>query len=237
MKRMRMMGLALVAVFAVSVAASSAVAAPVFYTKANIGAVAANVPFTGTLLAAFLEPANLSKITCTGGTAAGTVVNATTTTGNTTTFTGCEASKLKCNSTGEGEGVIKTKTLEGTLGNLTSILPGLRLYNEGTKKGGIVAEFTCGGGAVSVVVKGSVMGSFTGASGTEAANGKFAASNKLVFAEAKGVQKYSKFVVGEGEAGTEQLESSTNGAKFEKSGQSASATLKSTPASNLGITK
>jgi hypothetical protein len=239
MKRMRIMGLALLAVCAMAVATASVASAaqPVFYTKANVGATAASVPFTGTLLAAFLEPANLSKITCTGGTAAGTVTGATTTKGNTTTFTGCEASKLKCNSTGEGEGVIKTNVLEGTLGNLTSILPGLRLYNEGTKKGGIVAEFTCGGGAVSVVVKGSVMGSFTGASGTEAANGKFAASNKLVFAEAKGVQKYSKFVVGEGEAGTEQLESSTNGAKFEKSGQSASATLKSTPASNLGITK
>jgi hypothetical protein len=239
MKRMKIIGLALAAVCATFVASGSVASAagPVFYTKANVGAVAAAVPFTGTLGAAFLEPANLSKITCTGGSAAGTVTGATTTKGNLTTFTGCEASKLKCNSTGEGEGVIKTNVLEGTLGNVTTVLPGIRLYNESTKKGGILAEFTCGGGAVKVVVKGSVIGSLTGASGTEAANGKFPASTKLTFAEAKGIQKYNKFVVGEGEAGTEQLESSTNGAAFEKSGQSAIATLKSVPAGNLGGTK
>ncbi len=236
MKRMRMMGLALVAVFAVSVAASTAVAAPVFYTKTAIGSVAAHVPFTGTLGAAFLEPANLSKITCTGGTAIGEVTSATVTKGNITKFVGCEASGLKCNSAGETEGKIDTNTLEGVLGNVTSVLPGIRLYNETTKKGGILAEFECGGGAVKVVVKGSVIGSLSGASGTEPANGKFASSNKLTFAEAKGVQKYSKFVVGEGEAGTEQLESSTGG-PFEKSGQSVIATLKSVPAGNLGMTK
>jgi hypothetical protein len=209
MKRMRMMGLALVAVFAVSVAASTAVAAPVFYTKTAIGSVAAHVPFTGTLGAAFLEPANLSKITCTGGTAIGEVTSATVTKGNITKFVGCEASGLKCNSAGETEGKIDTNTLEGVLGNVTSVLPGIRLYNETTKKGGILAEFECGGGAVKVVVKGSVIGS---------------------------LQKYSKFVVGEGEAGTEQLESSTGG-PFEKSGQSVIATLKSVPAGNLGMTK
>jgi hypothetical protein len=239
MKRMRIMGLALLAVCAMAVATASVASAaqPVFYTKANVGATAAAVPFTGTLGAAFLEPANLSKITCTGGTAAGTVTDATTTKGNTTTFTGCSASELKCNSAGEGEGVIKTKTLEGVLGNVTSSQPAVRLYNESTKKGGVLAEFTCGGGAVSVVVKGSVIGSLSGASGTEAANGKFPSSMKLSFAEAKGIQKYNKFAAGEGEAGEEQLESSTNGGAYEKSGQSVIATLKTNPASNLGVTK
>jgi hypothetical protein len=236
---MRTAGLALVAVCAMAVATASVASAaqPVFYTKADVGTVAQPVPFVGTLGAAFLEPANLSKITCTGGTAAGTVTSATTTKGNTTTFTGCAASELKCNSAGEGEGVIKTKTLEGTIGNITSILPGVRLYNESTKKGGILAEFTCGGGAVSVVVKGSVIGTLSGASGTEAANGKFPSSSKLTFAESKGVQKYTKFAAGEGEAGEEQLESSTNGGAYEKSGQSVIATLKSVPAGNLGGTK
>jgi len=229
------MGLALLAVFAVSVAASSAVAAPVFYTKANVGAVAGSVPFTGTLGAAFLEPASKSKITCTGGTASGTVTGATTTKSNITTFTGCEASGFKCNSAGEAAGVIKTNVLEGVLGGVTTTTPGIRLFNEATGKGGILAEFSCAGGAITVVVKGSVIGSLSGAAGTEAANGKFASSDKLTFAEASGIQKYNHFV--EGEGGTEQLESSTNGAAFEKSGQSVIATLKSTPASNLGFTK
>jgi len=235
MKRMRMMGLALVAVFALSVAASTATAAPVFYTKAAIGSVGATVPFTGTLGAAFLEPTNKSKITCTGGTATGEATGPTTTKKNITTFTGCEASGFKCNSTGEGEGIIKTKVLEGVLGGVTTALPGIRLFDETEGKGGFLAKFTCAGGAITVDVKGSVIGSLSGAAGTEPANGKFASSTKLTFAEANGIQKYSKFV--EGEGGTEQLESSTNGAAFEKSGQSVIATLKSTPASNLGFTK
>ena len=235
MKRMRIMGLALLAVFAISVAASSAVAAPVFYTKANVGATAANVPFTGTLGAGFLEAKNLSKITCTGGTAVGEVNSATTTINNKTTFTGCEASGFKCNSAGEGEGIIKTLNLAGSLGGVTSTTPGIRLFNQSEGKGGKIAEFTCAGGSISVLVKGSVIGSLSGASGTEAANGKFGSSNKLSFADAKSIQKYTKFV--EGEGGTEQLESNTNGAGYGTSGQSVIATLKSNPASNLGITK
>jgi hypothetical protein len=233
MKRMRMMGLLIVAVFALSVAASSATASPVFYTKAAIGETAAAVPFTGTLGSAFLEPASKTKITCTGGSAVGEATSATLTKGNLTKFTGCETGGLKCNSTGKGEGQIDTVILEGKLGAITSALPGIRLFPEVGGPGAVLAEFTCGGGAVKIVVKGSVIGSLSGASGTEPANGKFAASDKLTFAETAGVQKYTHF---EGE-GAEQLESSANGGAFEKSGQSVIATLKSTPASNLGFTK
>jgi hypothetical protein len=247
MKRMRMMGLALVAVFAMAIATSSAMAAqPVFYTKANVGAVAANVPFTATIGAAFLEGAvSKTKITCvdvineknlTAGSASGEVTGATQTKNNITTFTGCETGGLKCNSAGEASGIIKTFTAAGSLGNVTSTLPGIRLFSQSEGKGGKIAEFVCGG-IVTVIVKGSVIGSLSGASGTEAANGKFAASDKLTFAEAKGIQKYTKFLAGEGEAGTEQLSNNNNGGAFELSGQSVIATLKSVPAGNLGITK
>jgi len=234
MKRIRIVGLCLVAVFAISIAASSASAAPVFYTKAGIGEVGKAVPFTGTLGAAFLEGANGSKITCTGGTATGEVTGPTTAKKNITTFVGCETQGFKCES-GATEGVIVTKVLQGTLGGLTATLPGLRLYDETEGKGGKLAEFSCAGGAIAVIVRGSVIGSLSGAAGTEPANGKFASSNKLTLAEAKGVQKYSKFI--EGEGGTEQLEASVAGGAYEKSGQSVIATLKSTPASNLGVTK
>jgi len=233
MKRMRMMGLALVAVFALSVAASTATAAPVYYTKVVFGGTSsAPIHFTGTLGAAFLEPTNKSKITCTGGTAIGEVTGPTTSKKNITTFTGCEASGFKCNSAGEGEGVIKTKSLEGSLGGVTATLPGVRLFDEGEGKGGKLAEFTCAGGAITVVVKGSVIGSLSGATATTVALAKFASTQKLTFAEANGIQKYSKFV--EGEVGTEQLESSTNGAAFEKSGQSVIATLKAESCSAAG---
>jgi hypothetical protein len=234
MKRIRIVGLCLVAVFAISIAASSASAAPVFYTKAAIGEAGKAVPFTGTLGAAFLEGANGSKITCTGGTATGEVTGPTTTKKNVTTFTGCETQGFKCES-GVPEGVIVTKSLQGSLGGLTATLPGMRLFDEGTGKGGKLAEFSCAGGAIAVIVRGSVIGSLSGAAGTEPANGKFAASNKLSLAEAKGKQKYVKFI--EGEPGTEQLESSVAGGAYENSGQSVIATLKSVPSGNLGITK
>jgi hypothetical protein len=236
MKRMRMMGLLIVAVFALSVVASSATASPVFYTKvAEGGTASAPIPFTGTLGAAFLEPASKTKITCTAGTATGEVTSSTITKNNLTKFTGCEiaGAGLKCNSAGKGTGEIDTKILEGKLGAITAALPGIRLFDEAGGPGAILAEFVCGGGAVTVVVKGSVIGSLSGASGTEPANGKFAASDKLTFAETNGVQKYTHF---EGE-GAEQLESNSNGGAFEKSGQSVIATLKSVPASNLGYTK
>lgn len=235
MKRMRIMGLALLAVFAISVAASSAVAAPVFYTKTAIGSTGGNVQFTGTVGAAFLEPKSGSKITCKAGTAAGEVNGATTTINNNTTFTGCEASGFPCKSSGEAEGTIKTLNLAGSLGGLTTTTPGIRLFNQAEGKGGKLAEFTCAGGAISVLVKGSVIGSLSGAAGVTVAEGKFATSNKLSFAEAKGIQKYTKFI--EGEVGTEQLQSNTNGAGYEPSGQSVIATLKGAGVSNLGFTK
>jgi hypothetical protein len=235
MKRIRIMGLCLVAVFAMSALASSASAAPVFYSKAAIGSVVPPVPFTGTLGAAFLEGSvSKSKITCVGGTATGEATGPTTTKNNVTTFTGCETGGIKCQS-GATEGVIVTKALEGVLGGISATLPGIRLFDETEKKGGTLAEFSCGGGAIKVVVKGSVIGSLSGANGTEPANGKFASSNKLTFAEAAGIQKYKAFTQGEG--GSEQLSSTINGGSPELSGQSVIATLKSTPASNLGFTK
>jgi hypothetical protein len=206
---------------------------PQFYTKTAVGTIAAPVPFTGTLGAAFVEGAvSKAKIECTGGTATGEVTDATTIKGNATTFTGCKTGGLACES-GATEGVIQTKVLEGALGALTATTVGLRLYSEEEGTGGKVAEFSCAGGAVAIVVRGSVVGSLSGAAGTEPANGKFASSNKLTFAEAGGLQKYTHF---EGEA-AEQLESSINGGAYEKSGQSVIETLKSTPAGNLGFTK
>ena len=236
MKRVRTMGLALVAVLVASFASTAVAANPVFYTKANVGGTApSKIPFTATLGSAFLEPASKSKITCTGGTGDGEVTSATTTANSVTKFTGCEAAGtgLKCNSAGKGTGEIDTKVLAGKLGAISSSLPGVRVFDQGEGPGGKLAEFTCGGGAISVIVRGSVIGSLSGAAGTEAANGKLPSSGKLTFAEGEGKQKYQNFL----SEAPEQLESSTNGGAFEKSGQSVIATLKSVPAGNLGYTK
>src|ERR1700693_268466 len=114
MKRMRMMGLCLVATVAVAAVAASAASAvlyeqPVFYGKAAIGSKVEPVKFTGTLLEANLEtsPAH-SVVKCTAGTANGEVTTATLTKKNITVFTGCTLSGFKCESAGKPEGTIET---------------------------------------------------------------------------------------------------------------------------------
>jgi hypothetical protein len=128
------------------------------------------------------------------------------------------------------------KSLEGELGDIkTASLPGVRLFDEAGGKGAELAAFSCAGGAVAVKVKGSIIGSLSGASGLSVGEAKFATSQKLTFAEAAGIQKYSKFA---GEVGSEQLEAKTGAeGAYEKSGQSVIATLKAEGVSNLGTTK
>jgi hypothetical protein len=236
MKRIRIVGLVLVAAFALSVLASSASANPVFYTKVEMGGTAsAPVKFTGTLGAAFLEgEVSKTKIECAAGTATGEVTGPTTTKKNITTFTGCKASGFPCNSAGDPEGTIKTHSLQGELGEVKAGIPGVRLFDEAGGKGVVLTEFACAGGAVQVKVKGSVIGQLSGAAGTTVATGKFAASNKLTFAETLGKQKFTKFI---GEVGSEQLQSKTGEGSYENGGQSVVATLKAEGVSNLGMTK
>jgi hypothetical protein len=240
-----MVVLALAAVFAFSVGSASA--QPVFYGVQEIGGTVGHVKLSGTLGAAFLEgKTSKAKITCTGGTATGEITGPTKTTNNVTTFTGCETSGLKCNSTGDPEGTIKTTALDGVLGNVTATLPAIRLFGPGqggkSPKTGSLATFKCGGELVNVEVVGSVIGSLSGAQGKTVEEGKFAASNKLTFAETAGKQKYEKFLAGEcggnaNDCGPEQLTSKINGGE-ELGGQSVIATLKTIPfASKLGFTK
>jgi hypothetical protein len=234
MKRMRMMGLLLVVVFAVSVTASSATASPVYYGKAQVGStVTLPIKGTGTLGAAFLEgEVSKTKIECSGGTANFEVTGPTTTKKNITVFTGCKTGSFPCGNVAET--TIETKSLEGELGDVKAGTPGVRLFDEGTGKGGELAAFSCAGGAIAVKVKGSVIGQLSGASGNNVTEAKFATSQKLTFAESGGKQKWTKFV---GEVGSEQLESKAGEGSFEKSGQSVIATLKGPANSNLGTTK
>jgi hypothetical protein len=246
MKRISMVALALAAIFAFSVGSASATQ-PVFYSVNEIGAAVPTVKFSGTLGAAFLEgKTSKAKISCTAGTATGEVTGPTKATNGVTTFTGCETGGLPCNTVGKGSGVIETAKLDGVLGNVKLTTPAIRLFapGEGGKavKTGSLATFECAGGAVKVVVSGSVIGSLSGAQGLTPAEGKFAASSKLTFAETAGAQKYTTFLAGEcggnaNDCGPEQLTSTINGTP-ELGGQSVIATLKSIPfASKLGFTK
>jgi hypothetical protein len=254
MKRMRMMGLCLVAAVALAAVAASAASAvtyqqPVFYGKAAIGSVVQPVKFTGTVGEANLEtsPAH-SVVKCTGGTATGEVTTSTLSKKNITTFTGCTLSGFKCES-GAIEGQIVTASLEGQLGQIaTSGKVGIKLKPEvGTE----FAAFSCDGGATPVKVKGGtlsgdgVIGEASGASGgvTGAPEGgvqeaKFGTTTKLTFkskAIGSGLQIIQKF-----DTDTENfnLEASLKGAAYELSSQAAVATLKAEGiGSNLGVTK
>jgi hypothetical protein len=220
---------------------------PVFYGVAEIGGTVAPQKISGTLGAAFFEgKTSKSKVSCTGGTAVGEITGPTKTVGNVMTFTGCETGGLLCHSSGDPGGTIKTAALDGVLGNVSATMPGIRLFapGEGGKspKTGSIATFECAGGAVRVVMSGSVIGSLSGAQGNTPAEGTFAASNKLTFAVTKGAQKYTKFLAGEcggnaNDCGPEGVTSTINGTP-ELSGQSVIATLKTVPfAGKLGFTK
>jgi hypothetical protein len=238
MKHMRMAGVCVaVALAAAAIAASSAPAEPEFLTK-TVVAEGVKIPFTATLGAAFLEGSvSKSKIECSGGTGHGEVTGPRTTKDNVTTFTGCKSGGFPCES-GATEGTIVTNVLKGVLNGITSSLPGVKLFPEATGRGGELAAFSCAGGAIGVKVKGSIIGSLSGAAGTNPETGKLLSSGKLSFAESGGIQKYTSFSEGPEAGEKEQLEAKVGEGSFEKSGQSVIATLKTVPATwEIGVTK
>jgi hypothetical protein len=235
MTRIKTLGLCLVAAFALSaVVASMAQANPEYYSKGAIGSTVGPVPFTATTGIAFLEGhTSKAKIECKKGSGSGEVDTATTSVKNLTNFQECEVAGLALPCQNHGTKEIETKDLQGELGPVSATKPGTRLSPE---SGEFLAEFECGGGAIVIKVKGSLIGELSGASGKTPAEGKFGASGTLTFAETGGIQKITKFL---GELTGHQLESVVKeGANehTELSGQSVKATIKSVPASNLGET-
>jgi hypothetical protein len=214
---------------------ASAAAAPVFYTKATVGSRAPAVAFTGTTGAVLLEARSANRAVCTGGTISGEATAPTSVENVRITFSGCESGGFDCENTGAG--TVETKVLAGTLGNVVAgKTPGIRLFPQATGRGTALASFTCGEGALAIEVRGSVIGSLSGAAGNSPAEGKFAATDTLTFQQAKGIQKWVRFV--EGEGGEEQLEASFGGGggPFEGAGQSMTIKLTSAPKANLGYT-
>jgi hypothetical protein len=216
--------------------APSALAGPEFYSKTAIGGTAGPVPFTGTAGVAFLEGhTSKAKIECKKGSGGGEVVSPTESIKGFTRFSECAIAsiELPCENQGAGTHAIETNKLRGELGALSATKPGVRLTPE---TGTYLAEFECGGGAVVIKVKGSVIAELTGASGTTVAEGKLPASGDLKFSETGGIQKYTKFV---GETVGHQLENVVKEGTSqheELGGQSVTAVLKSVPAGDLGET-
>jgi hypothetical protein len=240
MKRMRIVGLALVALVAMGIAAGSASAEPVFFGKAEVGKSVSNIKFEGTGATAFLEgKTSKLKIECKANTATGEVNGPTSTAKNLTKFTNCEIAglALPCETKGAAAKEIVTNNLIGELGGVSATLPGIRLKPE---SGIYLAEFECASGGVLVKVTGSVIGSLSGATATTVEAGKLATSNKLTLSQTAGKQKYQKFLTGPEQQLT-SIVSEFNGKEFvtheELGGQSAIETLKTNPAGQLGVTK
>jgi hypothetical protein len=165
---------------------------------------------------ATLETVGGTKITCTNETSTGEYLNTKEIGKMVAHFTGCEVSKLKCESAGKpGEGVINTSPLGGPIGFETIVVPASKdhLANELHSEAGNVAEFVCGG--LPVVVKGSVLHKITANAMKLTATEKFTAS--------KGHQKPEHFAGGS--AKEHILESNTNGGPFEQAGQTITSIL------------
>lgn len=242
MRRIKTLGPCLVAALtlgAMTASLAQAETPPEFYTKAPVGGAApTEVKETNTLGISFLEGhTSKAKIECATGSGSAVVSGPKSTKEATTLFKTCEikALSLPCENKGAGTKEIETNNLVGELGLVAATKDGVRLKPE---SGSFLAEFECGGGAIKIKVKGSLIGEITGAAkaGETIAQAKFGASGGISFSEAGGIQKYTKFV---GELTGHQLENVvTEGTKEheELGGQSAKVIVKSVPASDIGET-
>jgi len=240
MTRIKSLGLCLVAALALGAMTASFAQAetpPEFFTKAAVGGAApTEVKETNTLGVAFLEGhTSKAKIECKKGSGSAVVTGAKTTAKALTNFQECEVATVGLPCENHGTKEIETKDLVGELGLISSTKDGVRLKPE---SGTYLAEFICGGGAIEIKVKGSLIGELTGNAkvGETIASAKFGASGTLAFAETAGIQKYTKFL---GEATGHQLENVVKEGtetKEELGGQSAKVTVKSVPASDIGET-
>jgi hypothetical protein len=185
MKGLRIVGLSLAAVLTVAIFASSASAEPPEYGRClkttggnfkNAKCTVASVPgeekyewfpgvvknkFTtalkeGTLIT--FEDSGGAKLSCTGATGEGEITGPKTTIGS-YVFTGCETSKIPCNTAGAPLGTLIGNTLEGLLGlEAEGSEPSLNKVANGlfpAESGSLLVQFECSG--LKVVAKGSVL--------------------------------------------------------------------------------
>jgi len=235
MKRMSIVGLCLFAVLAMSaVMVSSAVAGPPDFgrcqaktggkfsdsgcTKSSAKGkfewtttIAKNKFSASSSTLSTLETVGGTKITCKAEKNSGAEYTGEKTVGKIVAeFSGCETSKIACNSTGKGSGEITTFALKGALGVET---PPTKLEVQLTPEAGVLlAEFTCS--TIHVEVKGCVAHPIT--------SDKMLTSSPEKFTASKGEQKPDKF---SGGGADECALSSNSGTGFEEAGQTITATV------------
>lgn len=248
MRRIKIMGLCLVAVCAFAAFASSALALPEIgrckavggtgkYTDSNCTTKAkptgtgnfefvkgvAKTGFTASSGEAVLEGESGVQVVCTSSSVTGKL-DADGTTGAVkgvenviSTYSGCNVPAfggITCETTGKGAGHIVTNELEGSLGYINKAKKevGQELFPH--VKHGAFTEFSCGGGAVVVVVKEGTKGGHNCIIAPVGTVNVSSNTNTQEYVGVKGSQMPEKF-----EGKTEcNLESTVNGT-LERSGQ------------------
>jgi len=213
MKRIRIIGLALVAVFAISaIASATASAAKPEFVFAGI-----KKGLKAKSGSATLETASKEKVTCTSSSNGGEIEGGNGSkkvTGIIVKFKGCKSSGFACSTSGAASEEIITNSLSGELGYIKAAekTVGLDLLPTG---GGEFVEFNCAGGIVKVKVKGSVIGQITPVNKKVTTAEHFT----LTFTQSGGKQGIEKFETGV----KDTLETSKNGGAFEGSAEAATA--------------
>lgn len=238
MKRVRIMGLCIVAALVVSAAAAASAMAEApeigrcvkvaaktgkftssSCTKEKSGssyewvAGAEKGGFTGTGTAATLETVTKVKVTCKAETSSGDITSPKTVYINKVIFTGCESLAKKCTTAGAAEGEVVTNPLVGEL----------HWENKASKKvsldlvpamGELFVQFVCGPAAAEV--KGSIL--------VPLKADKMETSPVEKFKASKGKQKPEAYETSTGEKVVDVLQSKIGATEFEQSGQTVTNT-------------
>jgi hypothetical protein len=219
MRHIRIVGLSLVAVFAMTAvtAASASAAAPEFTVASK---------FESKGGAGTLETSkSKEKVKCTAEKDSGENAVGKTVSKVTVTFTGCESSGFKCSTSGQSSGEIKTNPLKGELvflaeGGKVTTKVGLALEPEtGTE----FVEFNCAGGIVKVKVKGSVLGEIKPIKEKVGPKAK-TTHYTLTYTQSAGTQHFTEAEFkNNGKLVKDTLETSKNGGAFEGSAEETSS--------------
>jgi len=164
MKYLKSLGLAVLAALSVMAVMGAGIASASEPKAVPTSPSTFPVPFHGTGGHGELNTTSNHQVTCTSSTSKGEIISETTAQNIEVTFHGCTAffGFVKCTSSGQPEGTIKTNVLHATLVYLSGGTKGLLLK---PKSGTTFATMNCGG--TTITVTGEALGRLAQVSHTE----------------------------------------------------------------------
>jgi hypothetical protein len=195
MKRIRIIGLAIVAALAISALASASAfaALPEWFKGGKV--IAAAVKVTGTGGAGTLETIGGKKVTCTSDSSEGEITPPKNAANVVVTYKGCESAGVKCNTAGKAAGEVVTNKVGGELVYVDAGKTKVGLLLK-PATGTEFAKFECTA-FVKVTVTGEVIGQAKPLNIEQN-------TGELVFKQTKGVQEFRQI---EGAGATHHLTS------------------------------